>query len=315
MAPKPCFVAKRQDVPAKCRKSALWLVSGLILIPLLSPPAVQAQRWDPAPLRSPTPLPQDGLPVERNAFLAWLSRNSSRLTPEQGQRVQERLYVYISEMAKRRRGSFPNVADTAAFELFRVAASIGIVGADRLARAVHPDPSKLPAPARIPGFELTLRPPVLALASDDGSWSVCYPYYFMTAPAGRQRPHNGVLTEVAVLSTLFAPDSGPMGSSQATVLLAAAPLADSTRHVRAWLTQLGVSPAPIPREGALGAWYASAASDPMHRLVVVRRLPTRVLVIAYLGYGGTFESNRPHFFDLLSTITHGRCTARNGGAG
>jgi hypothetical protein len=308
MASQPGIVAKRPDVPAKCKNTTLGLVSALILIALLSPHAAQAQGWDPTPLRTSTPIPRDGLPVERKAFLVWLSQNGSKLTPEQGQRVNERLYAYISEIAKRRGGRFPNAADTAAFELFRVAASMGVVGADRLARAVHPDPAKLPTPARIAGFELTLRPPVFSLASDDGSWGVCYPYYFMAAPAGRQRPSNGVLTELAILSTLFAPDSGPAGSSQATVLLAAAPLADSSKHVRAWLTQLGVSAAPTPPEGAPGAWYASPASDPMHRLVVVRRLPTRVLVVAYLGYGGTFESNRPHFFNLLSTVTQGRCT-------
>jgi hypothetical protein len=309
MGRQPGFVAKRPDVPAKCKKTAWRLGSALILIALPSPHTAQAQGWDRTPLRSSTPVPRDGLPAERRAFLVWLSQNASRLTPEQGQRVHERLYAYISEMAKRHGGRFPSAGDTAAFELFRIPASMGVVGADRVARALHPDPSKLPTPARIPGFELTLRPPVFELASDDGSWSVCYPYYFMTAPAGRQRPSNGVLTEVAVLSTLFAPDSGPTGSSQATVLLTAAPPADSAKHVRAWLTQFGVSPVPAPREGAPGEWYASPASDPMHRLVVVRRLPARVLVIAYLGYGGTFQSNGPHFFNLLSTLTPGRCTA------
>jgi hypothetical protein len=309
LAPQPCAVAKRPGIPGNRQKTALRLISVLLLVALFSPHAARAQGWDPTPLRGSTPIPRDGLPGERKAFLVWLSQNASQLTPQQRQRVHERLYAYIAEMAKSRGGEFPKVADTAAFDLFRVAASMGVVGADRVARALYPHPEKLPTPAPVPGFRLTLRPPVFALASDDGSWGVCYPFYFMAAPAGRQRTSNGVLTEVVVLSTLFAPDSGPSGSSQATVLIVAAPLADSIKHVRGWTTQLGVSPVPPPREGAPGTWYASPASEPIHRLAVVRRLPTRILVVAYLGYAGTFGANRPHFFNLLSTLTSDRCRA------
>ncbi len=308
MAPQPCAVAKRPDIPENRQKTALRLISVLLVVVLFSPHAARAQGWDPTPLRGSTPIPRDGLPGERKAFLAWLSQNASQLTPQQRQRVHERLYVYISQMARGRGGQFPKAADTAAFDMFRLAGSMGVAGADRLARALHPHPEKLPPPAPIPGFRLTLRPPVFALTSDDESWGVCYPYYFMAAPAGRQKTSNGVLTEVAVLSTLFAPDSGPSGSSQATVLIVAAPLADSIKHVSNWTRLLGVSPAPPPRESGPGTWYASPPAEPMHRLAVVRRLPTRVLVVGYLGYAGTFEANRPHFFNLLSTLTPGRCT-------
>jgi hypothetical protein len=304
------FFANCPEVLSSRARTSVRLGSAIAAIALLAATSVEAQGWDHRPLRSSTPVPRDGLPVDRGAFQVWLSRNASGLSREQGQRVHERLYVYISDLAKRRGGRFPEVADTAAFELFRFAASVGAVGADRVARALHPNRAALPPPASVPGFKLTLRPPFFALASDDGSWGVCYPYYFMAAPAGRQRASSGVVTELVVLSTLFAPDSGPAGSSQSTVLLAAAPVIDSTKHVTTWLTQLAVSPAPAPAQGAAGAWYASPRSELMQRLVVVRRLPTRVLVAAYLGQAGTFQSNRPHFFDLLATLgSKPSCTA------
>lgn len=291
----------------RVRSVASHHTSVLILIPILislSSP-VHAQDWDPAPFRSATPIPRDGLPPERGAFLAWLDHNSS-LTQQSSQRARERLYAYISDLAKRQGGGFPRRTDTAAFNLFRVAAGTGATGADRVARALRPS-AKLPPPAAVPAFTLALTPPLFRLASDDGTWGVCYPYYFMAAPVGRQRPSNGVLTEVVVLSTLFAPDQGQPGSSQATILLAAAPVADSAKHVAAWLAQLGVKATSAPPEDRTGAWYASPPADPMHRLVVIHRLPARVMVIAYLGLGGTFETNRPHFFNLLTTVRSGRC--------
>lgn len=279
-----------------------------LFVLLLQTPA-QAQSWATAPFSAPTPLPRDGLPVEPAAFFSWLSHAPPLRTQEDMQRVSEHVYAYVSVLAKRLRGQFPARTDTAAFTLFRVAASLGIVGADRVARALYSHPEKLPPPAPVPAFRLSLVPPLFHLISDDGSWGVCYPYYFMAAPAGRQRPANGVLTEVVVLSTLFAPDQGEDRSSQATVLIAAAPIADSARHVSTWVTQLAVTPMAAPPEDPAGAWYGSAPSDPMHRMAVVRRLPRRVLVIAYLGLGGTFLTNRPHFFNLLATLAPGDCAA------
>jgi hypothetical protein len=131
----------------------------------------------------------------------------------------------------------------------------------------------------------------------------------MAAPAAPQRIANGVLTEIVVLSTLFAPDHGQAGSSQATIIITAAPVADSLKHVSSWLTQFGLSPTSAPPEDPSGAWYASPPADAMHRLAIVRRLGTRVFVVAYLGLEGTFQSNRPHFFNLLATVMSGQCAA------
>ncbi len=176
-----------------------------------------------------------------------------------------------------------------------------------MARALYAHPDRLPVPTPIPGFDLAFRPPLFALTSDDSTWGVCFPYYFMAAPGGRQTPANGISTELVVLSTLVAPDRSPAGSSQATIFIAAAPVADSLKHVTTWLKQFGVGPVTSPPESAAGSWFASPAAEPMRRLATIRRLPQRVLVIFYIGQPGTFETNRPHFFNLLATLRDGRC--------
>src|SRR5204862_7047243 len=107
------------------------------------------------------------------------------------QRAQGRVYTDVSHLAKDHAGAFPPPPDTAAFNLFRAAAQLGVPGADRVARALYAHPDRLPPPTPIPGFDLALRPPLFALTSDDSPWGVCFPYYFMAAPGGRQPPANG----------------------------------------------------------------------------------------------------------------------------
>ena len=278
----------------------------LVLMAIAPPTLLIAQAWDPSPLKSPTPIPRDGLPLERAAFFHWL--RTSALSDDENQKARERVYTYVSVLAKRYAGAFPSAGDTAAISLFRSAASLGVAGADRVLAALSSEASKEPAPIA-PGLKLSFQPPLFSLASDDSAWVVCFPYYFMPAPAGRQTPNNGVSTEIAVLSTLVAPDSGEAASSQATIFIAAAPISDSADHATLWIRQLGVSPVAAPGVSIPGQWFRSPEAQPMRREAVIRKLPQRVVILAYIGLPGTFESNRPHFLDLLRTLAPGRCAA------
>lgn len=278
----------------------------LVIIAAIAPASLGAQAWDPAPLRSPTPIPRDGLPLERAAFFQWL--RGSSLSPDDNQKARERVYTYVSETAKRDAGAFPTQGDTAALTLFRSAVSLGVQGADLILAVLDPQAGGSLGPIP-PGLKLSLEPPVFTLRSDDSTWAVCFPYYFMPALAGRQTPNNGVLTEIAVLSTLVAPDSGESGASQATIFIAAAPIADSANHAALWTRQLGVNPVPAPGPSMPGQWFRSPEGERMHREAVIRRLPQRVVILAYVGLAGTYESNRPHFLDLLRTLAPNRCAA------
>jgi len=269
----------------------------------------QGQTWDPAPLKTATPIPNDGLPAERQDFFRWLGKNSGAMSQEDAQQARERVYAYISQLAKRYGGLFPPSADTEAISLFTSAASLGVTGTSDVVRALAPGSAAPFSTAAPEGLVLTFNKPLYSLASSDSTWAVCFPYYFMPAPLGRQRPSNGVSTEVAVLSTLFAADQGLPGSSQATIMILAAPTADSAKHVALWLQQLGAARAPQAGPSSLGEWYAAPSQETMRREAVIRRLPDRIVLVAYVGLPGTFEANRPHFLDLLRTLATKRCAS------
>src|SRR5207245_2985388 len=102
-------------------------------------------------------------------------------------------------------GAFPPASDTAAFNLLRAAAQIGVPGADRVARALYAHPDRLPAPTPILRFDLAFRPQLFALTSDDSTWGVCFPYYFIAAPGGWHTPANGLSNDLVGLLTPVAP--------------------------------------------------------------------------------------------------------------
>jgi hypothetical protein len=199
--------------------------------------------------------------------------------------------------------------DTALASLYESASRLGVAGAADVYTALAPGRSSLPTAQVPPGISMSFAPPNFLLRADDATWAVCFPFYFMPVPLGRQVPANGVATELSVLSTLFAPDSGEAGASQATIFIAAAAPRDSAQHVGFWLRQLAVVPAPGAAIDTSGEWYSTPAPEQMRRVVVVRRLPERVVILAYAGVAGTYEVNLPHFRDLLRTLRPGRCAA------
>jgi len=268
---------------------------------IVAPGVLKAQAWDPAPLRTPTPTPVDGLPPERADFFNWL--RTTTLTEQQTQKARERIYTYVSEEAKRLAGAFPPVGDSVAISLFGFAAQLGGAGADRVLSALTPQAPSVPVP---PGLKLTLHPPLFSLGSEDSSWVLCYPYYFMAVLGGHQTPDTGVPADVAILSTLAAPASGGAGSSLARILVLVAAVTDSAAHVNSWLQKLDVKPIPPPT-GMSGQWFSGKPTAPLRREAVVVRLPQRVVLLAYVGLADTFEANRPHFLNLLRTVAPNRC--------
>ena len=270
---------------------------------LLSATPVHAQGWSTAPLRSPTPIPRDGLPVERPAFNAWLKAHKDSLSPAQALAARERLYAYISGEAKSRGGSLPGATDTGAISAFVLAAQLGDPGAMLITQQWMG--VKGPHSMAAGGVVVRYEAPYLVVGSDDAAWRVCYPYFFMTTPSPRTRAPSGVSAEVISLATLFAPDKGPHGSSQGTILLVAAPPQDSTRLLDDWLTRLSLT--PMGQTEAPGAWYRGADGGQTARVAVVRRLPRRVVLLAYGGARGSYEVNRTHFETLVSRLGTGPC--------
>lgn len=262
-----------------------------------------AQGWSTAPLRSPTPVPKDGLPADRPAFLAWLRSHKDSLTPDRMVVVRERIYVYVSAEAKERGGRLPTPGDTASILPFVLASQLGDPGAMLITQQWMGAPG--PRALASGGMVVRYAEPYLHAGSDDESWRVCYPYFFMTSPSPRTVSPAGVSTEVLTLSTLFAPDKGPRGSSQATVLIAAGPPSDSARFIAEWVARLELA-LMGPTEAA-GQWYRGTNAGALSRVAVVKRLPKRVVLLVYLGARGTFETNRTHFETLVDRLGTGPC--------
>ena len=58
---------------------------------------------------------------------------------------------------------------------------------------------------------------------------------------------------------------------------------------------------------APGEWYRGADGGQTARVAVVRRLPRRVVLLAYGGARGSYEVNRTHFETLVSRLGTGPC--------
>ncbi len=262
-----------------------------------------AQGWSTAPLRTPTPVPRDGLPSDRAAFLVWLRAHQDSLAPDRLVTVRERVYVYVSAEAKGRGGRLPPPGDTTGILPFVLASQLGDPGAMLITQQWMGVPG--PRILSSGGMMVRYAEPYLMAGSDDDSWRVCYPYFFMTSPSPRAVSPAGVSTEVLTLSTLFAPDKGPRGSSQGTVLIAAAPPADSATFIAEWVTRLELAlmgPTETP-----GQWYRGTNAGALPRVAVLKRLPRRVVLLAYIGARGTFETNRTHFESLVNRLGTGPC--------
>ncbi len=281
---------------------------GVALAMLVHAPA-HAQAYDARPLRSPAAYPSNRLPTEPAALVRWLEQNA-RTLPEEGiVAAREQIFAIVSADAKRRANAgtpvLPIGTDTSIARLYEWAHHLGLPGARLVALRLGSAPNATdPRSIDTPGFTIAFDS-LYTLTADADGWRVRFPHYFMIAVAQRQRMNDGLETSIAMLSTLFAKDSTrDPGASQATILLVSAPV-PAPQLAASWLEQLGMgSGDTIPNHspGAVRTYRARNAVSRMVRELVVMAPPGRAIVVAYIGLDGTFETNRPHFLNLLATL-------------
>lgn len=285
-----------------------FVLTAVAFATVIAPP-VDSQTFDTRPLRSPAAFPANGLPTEASAFMAWLGAQGHTL-PEEGVVVaREHLFAIISADVKERArlGTpvLPPTRDSTVALLFQWGHRLGLPGTRLVAQRLGVSPSPADPPAlQTTGFTIEFDSLYTLVAEADG-WLVRFPHYFMIGTAARQPLGNGQETSVAVLSTLFAQDSTVRpGASQATILLVSA--RGSTAELAAfWLAQLGLSPSDTvvsPSTSAVRAYRGRDASSKMTKELVVFAPSGRAVLAAYVGLDGTFETNYPHFVDLLRTL-------------
>lgn len=258
----------------------------------------------------PIALPEDQLPATTSDFLTWVEQRASTITADQAQAIREHLYALIaadvkSRYARTKSQGIP-VGDTTLARLYDWAHRLGTPGAAQVANAILPDPSRPPSPVQTDGFDLTFTPPVFSLAARAGRWMVQFPFYFMPGLLTHQHLKNELENDIAMISTLTARNTSAVGgASQATILIASAPSDDLPAYTAFWLAQFGLTPhdtMPIPVPQATRAYRSFDAATHMWRELVAFQVPSGSLVVALAGLDGTYQANRPHFIDLLSSL-------------
>jgi hypothetical protein len=135
---------------------------------------------------------------------------------------------------------------------------------------------------------------------------VRFPYYFMPGMLARQKLNNGIENDLVMLSTLTAANSASIGgASQATLLFASAQTPNLADFTVFWLGQLQVAPsdtAPKPVPQAMRNYRRFDPASGLWKEVAVFEIPSGSLIVAYIGLDGAYQTNRPHFLDLLASL-------------
>lgn len=282
-----------------------------VLCAMLSAPRLAAcQNFSSAPLSSPSAMPSDSLPGTPQAFLGWLRAQDSSALNSQAQEIREHLYALIGEIARRRYASAHTVdlpvGDSTLAQLFTWADKFGVPGAGTVALAINPKAEKPVTQDPGDGFHLSFSTSAFSLATDNGKWMVRFPYFFMIGPTTRQHLANGIDNDVVTLSTLTAANSAAVGgASQATILLLSGQTADLPSYAAFWLHQLQLSPGDTTTNPVPQATRSYRHFDPASHLwteLIALKIPSGSLVVVYIGLDGTYQTNRPHFLDLLSSL-------------
>lgn len=276
----------------------------------VSATSAAAQAFSTAPLAEKAAFPEDGLPAAPVAFVGWLRTNAASVTEGQAAMLREHLYAILSADARRRfaaTGATLPARDSVLAALYDLADRMGLPGGALVAASLFPVPKPTaPVAAVDSAFSLGFGHGMFTLAARDRGWRVRFPHYFMLARVQRERLAGGVETDVVVLSTLFAANAPAIGgASQASIMLLSSPNPDDAEFVATWMARLGFAPTLAPAESPLPgapAYYTRDAAMHLRKNLVILRLRRTTLVAAFIGLDGTYEANRPHFVDVLTSL-------------
>jgi hypothetical protein len=287
----------------------LCLILGAF-VALTSPGIANGQGFSTAPLLAPSAMPSDSMPGTPRAFFEWLRGQDSSTLAVHGQQIREHLYALIAVALKQRfaasRAAEVPTGDTTLAQLFEWADGFGVPGAAVVAQAIGARKGSSVTPHPADGFQLTFSAPMFSLATEHGKWMVRFPYFFMIGTVTRQRLANGIESDVASLSTLTAPNHAAIGgASQATILILSAQTSDLPSYVAFWLQRMQIAPTdtvanPVPQ--ATRSYQHFDARSRLWKELVALKIPSGSLVVTYIGLDGTYQANRPHFLDLLTSL-------------
>lgn len=248
--------------------------------------------------------------VETMALNNWLVSNVQRLSYEEMKGPREHLYYLIDSRVKQiyaeERRILPIGDDPILEILFSWSEYLGVYGGAHAYNAIKSSQAreKVPAMELPAGINLSLNGDMFNVQSSLG-WRVTFPYYFMALNIGDAIATNGPRTQILVVSTGAARDKSQLGHSQATLMFLFSPGHDTEAFHAYWRKQLNMgseaTTRPLEARG-LQAEHAIDEETKMHKEFTSWSGPAGSYAVAYLGIEGTYEWNRQHFLDFLSSI-------------
>lgn len=249
--------------------------------------------------------------VRTVSFNNWLNANVETITPERLPQMREHLYYLIDSYIKNRfdggSPALPSERDAVLAMLFSWAERLGVYGGTLVYEDIRPETmSSVPSFMKVSDqFELGLSDGLYRIGAANGAWQARVPYYFMIGQLQEFEAANGQQTQLAIISTGAARHIDVEGHSQATLMLVYSPDKDAREFEAFWLQQYGLDKSS-PKKGLAGtdlkSRYRLDEATSIHTEFVHWPIDGGTIGVAYLGVNGTYQYNRPHFLDFLSTI-------------
>lgn len=243
------------------------------------------------------------------SFNEWMIINHQSLDDTSMKGPREHLYYLIDSRVKnlyaREQVVLPEEYDPILVTQFAWSERLGVYGGhlvyNELKREDEPPiPALMPVPS---GFELELRDDMLVLSAED--WSVAIPYYFMIWHINEFDAKNGPHTQMVILSTGAAAHEGVEGHSQATITLCFGPGLEGPEFARYWEGLFGFTgeepEVKTPAQPRSTRRHYDEGQK-LHSEVATWDSPAGQFAVFYGGIDGTYQWNRPHFFDFLQAI-------------
>lgn len=248
--------------------------------------------------------------MELMALNGWLNENYTNLHPDTLKGLREHLYYIIDSRVKQifsQTGRIlPKEPDRLLANLLFWAETLGVYGGTLVYNAVKrtEDPPREPNLPLPPGFKLRLVDDLFELRSEEGQWSVRFPYYFMTFLIRNEIAYSGKQLQIVLISTGAAKHAVNDEWSQATLILFFSPNsnpAEFSEHIAASVgvslgggSQLEIFNLPVHK--------GLDNENRIYKELTYWQTPHGMMGVAYLGVDGTYQWNRPHFLDFIRAI-------------
>ena len=266
--------------------------------------------YSSAPLKQPI-FSAAEVAVRTTRFNNWLNTKAENLEGEQLKQAREHLYYLINSHIKHRVANkqpiVPSEPDLILATLFSWSERLGVYGGYLLHNQLKVPSWEQQTPINtLPGdMALSLRKGLFNLSSKTGNWQVDYPYYFMLQDVREFTNTAGHPTNFLSIATGSAPHSETKGYSQATLVLIFSPEIGLKDFQKYWLRIFAVSnrsTKKITSHQSKKSYYVLDKTSRLHKEIVFWQAPQGSFAVAYMGIDGTYQHNRPHFFDFLASL-------------